>query len=95
VASTVGYLRLAIEAPLSPDEAAAAKTVSARLMAVGRGDPLARYLTLALALRLGDESVRPRIVQIADEARAAGATQFADEIAGFLARRGRGGAESR
>lgn len=95
VASTVGYLRLAIEAPLSPDEAAAAKTVSARLMAVGRGDPLARYLSLALALALGDESVRPRIVQIADEARAAGATQFADEITGFLARRGRSGAESR
>ena len=95
VMSTVSYLRLAIEVPLSPKEAADARAISARLVAVGRGDPLARYLSLALELALGDDSVSPRLLRIADEARAAGATQFADEISQFLDRWRRDGMSAR
>ena len=88
IATTTAYLRLAIDAPLDPSDAAAARTIAARLVAVGRGDPFARYLQLALALTLGDESARAELERIETEARAAGATQFADEVSRFLVRRG-------
>lgn len=86
VTSTVSYLMLAIDADLTADEATAAREVSARLVSVARGDPFAQYLALALALALGDESARPKLAQIEAESRAAGATQFADEVAQFLKR---------
>jgi tetratricopeptide (TPR) repeat protein len=88
IATTTAYLRLAIDAPLDPSDAAAARAIAARLVAVGRGDPFARYLQLALALTLGDESARAELERIETEARAAGATQFADEVSRFLVRRG-------
>ena len=94
IASTTAYLRLAIDAPLDASEAAAARAIAARLVAVGRGDPFARYLQLALALTLGDESARAQIERIESEARAAGATQFADEVSRFLVRRGSAGPAS-
>lgn len=89
MASSVAYLQLAIDTSLSATEATEARTIAARLVTVSRGDALARYLSLALALTLGDESAREQIARIADDARRAGVPQFADEIAAFLARRPR------
>lgn len=84
ITTAVAYLRLAIGADIAPNEAGEARSIAARLVSVSRGDPAARYLQLALALTLGDESARPQIARIGEEARAAGATAFADEVARFL-----------
>ena len=88
ITTAVAYLRLAIGADIAPNEAGAARSIAPRLVSVSRGDPAARYLQLALALTLGDESARPQIARIGEEARAAGATAFADEVARFLDARG-------
>jgi hypothetical protein len=44
-----------------------------------------RYLTLALEARVGDAAARRGLAQLEQSARAANATQMADEIAAFLA----------
>jgi tetratricopeptide (TPR) repeat protein len=86
ITTAAAYLRLAINADISSSEAGDARGVAARLVSVSRGDPAARYLQLALALTLGDEAARVQLERIATDARAAGATQLADEVSGFLAR---------
>lgn len=85
IAASVGYMKLAIEAPLASDEAMQARTIATRLALVGAGDPFARYLQLALALRLGDQAALQDLTRLESDARKNGNTQLADEIARFLA----------
>jgi len=95
VSASIGYLQMAVESPLETDEALAARTIAARLVMLGGGDPYARYLQLALGLVLGDTANRIELERIEAEARTAGASRFADDVAAFLAKHPRSGPQMR
>lgn len=94
VAAAVKYLRLAVETPLSADEATAAKSIVARLVTVSRDDPFGRFLQLALGVSLGDATARAPLEKLANDAAASGNTALATEVARFLASRPSAGAAS-
>ena len=78
------YLRAAIAARLDDGEAQAARALAAQLAADAPTDPSLRFMALALAHNRGEAGARAEIERIEREARAAGATAFADEVAAFL-----------
>ena len=84
VAATLRYLRLAVSGDLGPSELASATELAGRVAASSPSDPSLRFLTLALEVRGGRHDGRAEIERIEREARAAGATNFADEVASFL-----------
>ena len=81
------YLALAAERRLDAEEDRAAKLVAMRLVTRSNGDMGARFLEAAQRLAQGDESARPALVRMEADARNAGAAEFADRIAAFLAAR--------
>jgi tetratricopeptide (TPR) repeat protein len=85
VATSVRYLRavIAIEPPAAEIELA--RAVASRLASLAPNDPSVRFLALGVEARAGDASARGRLAQLEASARAAEATQWADEIAAFLA----------
>ncbi|MFM2165366.1 MAG: hypothetical protein RL325_1803 [Planctomycetota bacterium] len=85
VATTLRYLRLAISNTLEPRELAVAGDIAARVEAANPGDPSLRFIVLALEVRAGRQDARADIERIEREARASGATAFADQVAAFLA----------
>jgi tetratricopeptide (TPR) repeat protein len=95
VSASIGYLQMAVESRLEPDEALAARTIAARLVMLSGGDPYARYLQLALGLVLGDTANRVELERIEAEARTAGASRFADDVAAFLAKHPRSAPQMR
>ncbi len=84
IKTAVRYLTLAIEASLDAREGEEAVTIANSLLARTNGDPSVRYLLLALRFRGGELLVRSEIESLAREARAAGATEFADRVDAFL-----------
>jgi tetratricopeptide (TPR) repeat protein len=78
------YLQLAITAPMDSVELVFAADLAGRIAAENPQDPSLRFLVLALELRGGRQDARTEIERIEREARAAGATNFADEVASFL-----------
>jgi hypothetical protein len=84
IKTAVRYLTLAIEASLDARETGEAVAIANSLLARTNGDPSVRYLLLALQFRRGEMHVRSEIETLAREARAAGATEFADRVDAFL-----------
>jgi tetratricopeptide (TPR) repeat protein len=84
IAARVGYIRAAIATPPVGDETARARAVAAELVGGSQGDPFAQYLELALALALGDQSARGRLLELGERARAEGNAALADEVIRFL-----------
>lgn len=87
VASSVAYLRLAIDSQLAGEESSAARAIAARLVVLSGGDPGARYLQLALALSQGDQTARAALEKLGADAKAAGNTTLADEVTRVLTTR--------
>jgi len=85
VGASVRYLRAVIAVTPGPGDLELARAIGARLASLAPGDPSVRYLTLALEARVGDAAARRGLAQLEQSARAANATQMADEIAAFLA----------
>ena len=84
IAARVGYIRAAIATPPIGDETAQARSIAAELVRGSQGDPFARYLELALALALGDQSARGRLLELGERARAEGNAALANEVIRFL-----------
>lgn len=84
IAARVGYIRAAIATPPIGNETARAKSIAAELVRGSQGDPFAQYLELALALALGDQSARGRLLELGERARANGNAALADEVRRFL-----------
>ncbi len=84
-ATALRYCRTALSGAMEPGEMRNARFLADELMKGAKGDPSLRYLQLALGLSMGDERLRPDIEAVERDARAAGAPEFADEVARFLA----------
>ena len=85
VGASVRYLRAVIAVTPGPSDLELARAIGSRLASLAPGDPSVRYLALALEARVGDAAARRGLAQLEQRARAANATQMADEIAAFLA----------
>lgn len=85
VGTSVRYLRAVIAATPGQADLELGRTIASRLASLAPGDPSVRYLALALEARAGDAGARRGLAQLEQGARAANATQMADEIAAFLA----------
>jgi Flp pilus assembly protein TadD len=85
VGASVRYLRAVIANTPGPADLESGRAIASRLASLAPGDPSVRYLALALEARAGDADARRGLAQLEQSARAANATQMADEIAAFLA----------
>jgi Flp pilus assembly protein TadD len=78
------YLRLAADVKLDDRERRRAGFIAIQLGSLGGNDPAARFLGFALRLGQGDETVRPFIEQLVDEAEQGGGESLAAEMRRFL-----------
>jgi tetratricopeptide (TPR) repeat protein len=85
VGASVRYLRAVITTTPGPVDLELGRAIASRLASLAPGDPSVRYLALALEARAGDADARRGLAQLEQSARAANATQMADEIAALLA----------
>jgi Flp pilus assembly protein TadD len=82
--TAIRYLRAAIATTLDEREAQVARALAEQLASDAPGDPMLRFIQLALAVTRGDLDAKGAIEQMEREARAANAVEFADELAAFL-----------
>ena len=82
--TAIRYLRAAIATTLDEREAQLARALAEQLASDAPGDPMLRFIQLALAVTRGDRDAKGAIERMEREARAANAVEFADELAAFL-----------
>ena len=84
VATTIRYLRLAINAPIEGSEILTAHALAKQLATKSSGDVSARFLVRAVELIQGVPSARADIEKMLGQAREAKADRFAEEVEKFL-----------
>lgn len=78
------FLRAVATENASAAEVAFARGLLLKLSQQAKGDPMLRALALAIAAKAGEPSARAELEKLERDARAAKATQLADEIANLL-----------
>jgi hypothetical protein len=78
------FLRAVATENASAAEVAFARGLLLKLSQQAKGDPMLRALALAIAAKAGEPSARAELEKLERDARAAKATQLADEIANLM-----------